>query len=304
MSEDNMFHLHLNDFEKTISTTWQKLRNEKDFCDVTLACDDNQIESHKIILSSCSPIFKKLLIQNQHNHPLLYLRGVSYSELVNLLDFMYQGEVNIANDDLNSFLALAQDLKVQGLTTDQGLEQILNNSEPQVQIKCPEEDSSPPKNKKRKYNKKEKCHQPNAKDSTNCPPSKSENSENDGQELGMLPLEMEGSYLNDNVFTLSSTTMPFNEHNILNGIESDYRIEELKQERKRNLDTVHDGNLLQFLCEHCEYKSPRRNNLTQHMESVHEGVRYPCDFCDYKATKKHYLKTHIRKKHVEYLSLF
>jgi len=299
MSEDDMFRLHLNDFEKTISTTWQTLRNEKDLCDVTLACDDNQIQSHKIILSSCSPIFKKMLTQNKHNHPLLYLRGVSFSELVNLLDFMYLGEVNIANTDLNSFLALAQDLKVQGLTTDQGVEQILNNSGPQVQIKCPEEEGSPPKNKKRKYNK---CHEPNTKDpSSSEKPSKSKN---DGRELEMLPLEMESSCLNDHMLTLSSTTMPFNEENILNGIESEYGIEELKQERKRTLDTVHDGNLLQFLCEHCEYKSPRRNNLTQHMESVHEGVRYPCDYCDYKATKKHYLKTHIRKKHVEYLTLF
>jgi len=296
MSDDNMFHLHLNDFEKTISTTWQKLRNDKDFCDVTLACDDNQIQTHKIILSSCSPIFKDLLKQNKHNHPLLYLRGVSYSELVNLLDFMYQGEVNIANEDLNSFLALAQDLKVQGLTTDEGVEQILNNSEPQVQIKYPDEDSESPKKKRRKYSKKEKCHQLNAINSTNCLSIESENVVNVDQDSSLVPLNMEESYQDDHMLTLSS----FDDHNILNGVEMDNRIEE----RRRNVDTVHDGNLIHYLCEHCDYKSTRRNNLTQHIESVHEGVRYPCDYCDYKATKKHYLKTHIRKKHEEFPSLF
>merc|ERR1712029_668946 len=49
-------------------------------------------------------------------HPLLYLKGVKYRELVAVLNFMYQGEVNVAQDDLNTFLSVAEELQVKGLT--------------------------------------------------------------------------------------------------------------------------------------------------------------------------------------------
>ena len=71
---------------------------------------------HKVILSACSNFFKSLLRRNPHNHPLLYLKGVKYSDLLCVLNFMYHGEVNVAQEDLNSFLAVAEDLQVKGLT--------------------------------------------------------------------------------------------------------------------------------------------------------------------------------------------
>ena len=110
------FCLRWNDFESNISTAFRELREEKDFFDVTLACDDNQVQAHKVILSACSPFFRSILRRNPHQHPLLYLKGVKYQELVSVLNFMYQGEVNVAQEELNSFLAVAEDLRVKGLT--------------------------------------------------------------------------------------------------------------------------------------------------------------------------------------------
>ena len=72
-----------------------------------------------MILSACSNFFKSLLRRNPHNHPLLYLKGVKYSDLLCVLNFMYHGEVNVAQEDLNSFLAVAEDLQVKGLTQGQ-----------------------------------------------------------------------------------------------------------------------------------------------------------------------------------------
>ena len=110
------FCLRWNDFESNISTAFRELREDKDFFDVTLACEDEQIQAHKVILSACSPFFRAVLKRNKHSHPLLYLKGVRYPDLVALIDFIYYGSVNIAQDDLNSFLAVAEDLKIKGLT--------------------------------------------------------------------------------------------------------------------------------------------------------------------------------------------
>lgn len=110
------FCLRWNDFESNISVAFRELREDKDFFDVTLACDDDQIQAHKVILAACSPFFRAVLRKNPHAHPLLYLRGVKYTDLLAVLNFMYHGEVNVAQEDLNSFLAVAEDMKVKGLT--------------------------------------------------------------------------------------------------------------------------------------------------------------------------------------------
>jgi len=116
MGTSEKFCLRWNDFETNISSAFRELREEKDFFDVTLACDDSQIQAHKVILSACSPFFRTVLRRNPHQHPLLYLKGVKYNELLSVLNFMYLGEVNVAQDELNSFLAVAEDLRVKGLT--------------------------------------------------------------------------------------------------------------------------------------------------------------------------------------------
>lgn len=116
MATSEKFCLRWNDFESNISVAFQELREDKDFFDVTLACDENQIQAHKVILSACSPFFRTVLKKNKHEHPLLYLKGVKYSDIVAVLNFMYHGEVNVAQEELNSFLAVAEDLKVKGLT--------------------------------------------------------------------------------------------------------------------------------------------------------------------------------------------
>jgi len=116
MGTSEKFCLRWNDFETNISVAFRELREEKDFFDVTLACDDSQIQAHKVILSACSPFFRNVLRRNPHQHPLLYLKGVKYKELLSVLNFMYMGEVNVAQEELNSFLAVAEDLRVKGLT--------------------------------------------------------------------------------------------------------------------------------------------------------------------------------------------
>ena len=118
MASNEKFCLKWNDFEHNVSSAFNDIREEKDFFDVTLVCGGSQIQAHKVIVAACSPFFKSVLRQNPHQHPLLYLKGVLYDDMVSVLNFMYKGEVNIAQEQLNSFLAVAEDLQVKGLTQD------------------------------------------------------------------------------------------------------------------------------------------------------------------------------------------
>ena len=110
------FCLKWNDFESNISSSFKDIKDEKDFMDVTLACEESQVAAHKVVLSACSSFFRSVLRRNPHQHPLLYIKGVRFSDLESLLDFMYYGEVNIAQENLNSFLSVAEELQVKGLT--------------------------------------------------------------------------------------------------------------------------------------------------------------------------------------------
>jgi len=110
------FNLKWNDFESSISGSFRDIKEEKDFMDVTLACEENQLGAHRVVLAACSPKLKSILRDQSHHHPLLYLRGIKYSDLQSLITFMYHGEVNIAQEELDSFLAVAEELKIKGLT--------------------------------------------------------------------------------------------------------------------------------------------------------------------------------------------
>ena len=65
------------------------------------------MEAHKAILASSSPLFLTILKGNKHSHPLIYMRGLKSEDLVALIDFIYYGETNIINEELDCFLALA-----------------------------------------------------------------------------------------------------------------------------------------------------------------------------------------------------
>ena len=119
-TEFNMekFSLKWNDFQTTVSQSFSLLRREEDFFDVTLVSDDNvQLKAHKLVLSASSSFFKSILKSNQHSHPLLYLHGIDSSNLEFILDYIYQGEVQIHQNQLDPFLVAAKILSISGLIT-------------------------------------------------------------------------------------------------------------------------------------------------------------------------------------------
>ena len=82
------FCLRWNDFEKNISTSFRELKDDEDFFDVTLVCEQSQVKAHKVVLSACSTFFRIILKTNPHQHPLLYLKGISMEDMTSVLTFM------------------------------------------------------------------------------------------------------------------------------------------------------------------------------------------------------------------------
>ena len=109
--------LQWNDFKDNIQTAFRNAREDIDFSDVTLACEDGQqVKAHKVILAASSPFFQNILKRNQHPHPLIYMRGLKSEDLLAIVDFLYFGEANVFQENLDSFLAIAEELQLKGLT--------------------------------------------------------------------------------------------------------------------------------------------------------------------------------------------
>ena len=113
---DEVFLFKWNNFQNNVTNSFKGLREENDFYDVTLVSDDNQqVSAHKIVLSASSEYFKTILKTNKHSHPLLCLNQIDSSDLKNILDFIYNGELQIYPDQLDKFLNNAKRFQLQGL---------------------------------------------------------------------------------------------------------------------------------------------------------------------------------------------
>ena len=118
MNTSEKFCLEWNDYTQNIGSTFADLRAANDFSDVTLACEDGkQIQAHKIVLSAGSHFFKNILKNRKDLSPIVFMRGIKRHCLEAILDFLYLGEVNIMQDDLNEFLQIAEELQLKGLVT-------------------------------------------------------------------------------------------------------------------------------------------------------------------------------------------
>ena len=121
----NKICLRWDGFQESAGNAFVSLRGNSDFSDVTLACEDGpSLEAHKIILASSSPFFKDILGRTHHPHPLIFLKGVKSSNLTSLLDFVYQGEAEVEEKNLEAFLALGQELGLPGLGLKKEVEQL------------------------------------------------------------------------------------------------------------------------------------------------------------------------------------
>ena len=142
------FSLKWNDFSSNVHKSFQNLRKEEDFFDITLVGDDcKHVTAHKLVLASSSEFFKKVFLNNKkyyQSHALICLEGLNQSDLNNVLDYIYYGEIQIYQQDLDRFLGIAERLKLEGLIG--GEEKYENNDDCKTEPFYNENVSTPHKN--------------------------------------------------------------------------------------------------------------------------------------------------------------
>ena len=110
------FCIKWDDFEENIRKSFRKLREDQKLFDVTLATDDgDHIQAHKMILSAGSYFFSDMFIKSTHANMLVYLKGIRKAELEPVLDFLYNGEAFIVQEELKLFIETGKELQVKGL---------------------------------------------------------------------------------------------------------------------------------------------------------------------------------------------
>ena len=107
-------------FQENVKNAFSLLKKDPELTDVTLACEDgNQVDVHKVVLAASSPYFYNLLKRNKHSHPLIYMTGLNFPDLVVLVDFFYYGEANILHENLDTFLNISKKLDLKGFNDEE-----------------------------------------------------------------------------------------------------------------------------------------------------------------------------------------
>nr|CAD7437572.1 unnamed protein product [Timema bartmani] len=108
--------LRWNNYQSNMTSVFHQLLRNEAFVDVTLACNDSSLKAHKVVLSACSSYFQKLLLENPCKHPTIIMpQDVCFSDLKFIIEFVYRGEIDVSQAELQSLLKTADQLKIKGL---------------------------------------------------------------------------------------------------------------------------------------------------------------------------------------------
>ena len=246
--------------------TLKEMMTSTDFTDVTLVTDDKQhIMAHRNILSACSPVFKNILkLGSGNTHPVIYLRGIQYSELESIMQYIYLGEARLHEERMGEFLVVSKNLEIKELAI--GIEELsVSNEESNgTHEEAVAEDPAPTMFEDNSIFK----HQTHIKTKT------------------FKPL-IESHVANKKVIKTEGGKYACN--------QCDYRATQ-KGNMTQHIQSVHAG--VKYPCNRCNYQATQQSNLTTHIQSVHEGVKYACSHCDHQASKQSNLTMHVKRKHM------
>ncbi|XP_014250800.1 modifier of mdg4-like isoform X2 [Cimex lectularius] len=116
MVNSQHYCLRWNNYQSNMTSVFHHLLRTQAFVDVTLACNDQSLKAHKVVLSACSSYFQKLLLENPCKHPTIIMpQDVCFTDLKFIIEFVYKGEIDVSQAELQSLLKTADQLKIKGL---------------------------------------------------------------------------------------------------------------------------------------------------------------------------------------------
>ena len=272
--------LQWNDFKENANALFENLREDHDFTDVTLACEDGKlVEAHKVILVAASPFFKTLLAKHKHPHPLIFMRGVNSENLSAIVDFLYRGEANILQDNLDSFLLVAEDLKLKGLVGSSEVVREKEESRSSEEVRKESRSSEEVKRENEESKLKLLTRKPN----------------NQQSDSNVNFLHQEDSMSNPCIPKDGGTVVLLN-----NSDEYMQRLDEkVKSMLGKSEKKMQVGKTLQrvCLCKVCG-KEGQWVAIRDHIEAKHlEGVSLPCNQCEKTFRTRGSLRQHGAKDH-------
>ena len=275
----NFLSIKWNAFESNASKWFSSLRQEHDFYDVTLVSDDEkELQAHKLVLSACSPFFKNILKGKSHPNPMLYLSGVSSEDLNLLLDYIYNGEVQVENFKLERFMFVAKIFKLEGLleTEQDNLDNPVEFDEKIYFVpglsssSIPLQKDKKPSHIRNKFKRKE--------DSTSDYFADFDSSE-EARHKNEFPSDTNIMYPNIN-------------DSVKEGIESDVdEVEKRIAALREKLDTG------LYRCKTCGKTMNTKRDLGRHIETHLEGLSFGCSMCEKTFRSRNSLSTHISIRH-------
>ena len=150
MAHQEKYNITWHSYENHWRDTLKEMMTSEEFADVTLVTDDKkQFRAHRNILSACSPVFKNIL-QIDKNSPssVIYLRGIQYSEIESIMQFIYLGEARFYEERMNEFILVSKSLEIRELATDIELNEDAQtyeqNNEQENNVAAEEENLHPP----------------------------------------------------------------------------------------------------------------------------------------------------------------
>ena len=308
MTAAEQFHLNWEKFDTNLKSSYAGLRETLDFSDVTLVCaDGHQVEAHKVILATASPFFYNILQSNKHPHPLIYMKGLEWTDLNDIIDFIYHGEVSVAQNNLTEFLEISEELQIKGLSKGSYKE---NNENEQL-----EAEETYKENKVLLRNKEEIDIKKSKEYKTTVESVKSEPlvfSDNTEGQLIELPNSHTCIYCTNSYKLKDSLkTHIWRKHKQNKQIETEENVTESSNSSQsgdlieNNVETfASTDDMLVFTdgiwkCVVCNKQShgKRKWDLIAHVETHMEGLSYKCKFCPTIAKSRGARNTHVYRKH-------
>ena len=309
------------------------LMSSDTFTDVTLVCDDQkQLKAHKVILSAFSSVFKNIFTQN--NIPLIYLRGIDYSEMESIIQFIYLGETAFYQERLEVFLKVAKDLDINLLSKDESAkpvndeylekgfsismdnthkndpdytvynEEITNEEEIEQTTTCYENNVST-NNVAEDETEQTTNYYNEATNDANKPKQDPARNNHEDVEDSLSKNIIEKAPKNDNNYEIirEAGHKPMSLKNISLCLNSKgyYECNQCEKQFKaskglsKHFESIHVG--VKYKCKKCEKEFAWRATMNQHIKTKHDGFRYICAYCDYKAPRLDNLKNHTKFKH-------